>query len=103
MKLKNGESNESENENSELDESNDLATYMVKKINVGEDGIEIPTEIEHFSHEHDLKLSYEVENNKKCDGCVRAIFPPFYRCAKCNFFLHKSCIELPRKRRHPLH
>ena len=31
MKLKNGESSESENENSELDESNDLATYIVKK------------------------------------------------------------------------
>ena len=98
-----GESNELENEDLELDGSVDLATYMVKKIDVGEDGIEILIEIEHFSHEHDLQLSDEVENNKKCDGCLRAILPPFYRCAKCNFFLHKSCIELPRKRRHPLH
>ena len=31
MKLKNGESSESENENSEINESNDLATYIVKK------------------------------------------------------------------------
>ena len=103
LKLTDGESNELEIEDLELDGFVDLATYVVKKINVGEDGIEIPTKIKHFSHEHDLKLSYEVENNKKCDGCVRAIFPPFYRCAKCNFFLHKSFIELPRKRRHPLH
>ncbi|XP_075648601.1 uncharacterized protein LOC142619397 [Castanea sativa] len=103
LELTDGESNELENEDLELDGSVDLATYIVKKINVGEDGIEILTEIKHFSHEHDLKLSDEVENNKKCDGCVRAIFPPFYRCAKCNFFLHKSCIELPRKKRHPLH
>ena len=103
LKLTDGESNELEIKDLELDGFADLATYVVKKINVGEDGIEIPTEIKHFSHEHDLKLSYKVENNKKCDGCVRAIFPPFYRCAKCNFFLHRSCIELPRKRRHPLH
>ena len=32
-----------------------------------------------------------------------AILSPFYSCVKCNFFLHKSCIELPRKKRHPLH
>ena len=103
LKLTNGESNELEIEDLELDGSVDLATYKIKKINVGEDGIEISTEIEHFSHEHDLKLSNEVENNKKCDGCLRAILPPFYRCAKCNFFLHKSCIELPRTKQHPLH
>ncbi|KAK7846528.1 hypothetical protein CFP56_007846 [Quercus suber] len=63
----------------------------------------VPTEIEHFSHEHDLKLTNEVLNNKKCNGCVRDILPPFYNCAKCNFFLHKSCVELPKKKRHPLH
>ncbi|XP_030934530.1 uncharacterized protein LOC115959981 [Quercus lobata] len=103
LKLTDRESNELEIEDLELDGFVDLATYKVKKINVGEDGIEILTEIEHFSHEHDLKLSDEVENNKKCDGCIGAIFPPFYRCAKCNFFLHKSCIELSRKKRHPLH
>ena len=92
-----------EDDDLEFDESIDLVTYKVKKINVGEDGTEIATEIEHFSHEHDLKLTNEVLNNKKCNGCVRDILPPFYNCAKCNFFLHKSCVELPKKRRHPLH
>ena len=70
---------------------------------MGEDGIEIAIEIEHFNHEHDLKLTYEVQNNEKCNGCLRDIIPPFYSCAKCSFFLHKSCVELRRKRRHPLH
>ena len=93
----------SKNDDLELDGSINSKTYIVKKINVGEDGIEIATDIEHFSHEHDLKLTNEVENNKKCDGCLRVILPPFYSCTKCNFFLHKSCIELPRKKRHPLH
>ena len=37
-----------------------------------EDGTKIATEIKHFSHEHDLKLTDEVLNNQKCDGCIRA-------------------------------
>ena len=73
LELKEEESTESKamlkNENLELDESVDLATYKVKKINVGKDGTEIATEIKHFNHEHDLKLIYEVQNNGKCDGC----------------------------------
>uniref|UniRef100_A0A2N9EEA5 Phorbol-ester/DAG-type domain-containing protein n=1 Tax=Fagus sylvatica TaxID=28930 RepID=A0A2N9EEA5_FAGSY len=71
---------EFENEDSELDESVDLETYKVKKIILGEDGTEIATEIEHFTHEHDLKLTDEVLNHEKCDGCARAILPPFYSC-----------------------
>ena len=94
-----------ENEDPELDQSVESTTYEIKKIknNVGENGIEIATEIEHFSHEHDLKLIDEVQNNEKCNGCIRTIFPPFYSCAKCNFFLHKSCVELPKKKQHILH
>ncbi|KAF3964699.1 hypothetical protein CMV_011046 [Castanea mollissima] len=92
---------EEENEDSELNQS---ATYKVKNIKVGVDGTEIATEIQHFSHEHDLKLSDdEVLNNEKCNGCVQAIFPPFYSCVNCRFFLHESCAKLPRKKRHPLH
>ena len=97
MKLKDGESSESKNEDSELNESNDSATYIVKKVIVSEDEIEITKEIKHFSHEHDLKLIDEVKNNKQCNGCLQVILPPFYSCVKCSFFLHKSCIELPRK------
>ena len=92
-----------ENEDLELDQFVYLATYKVKKTTVGEDGIEIATEIEYFSHEHDLKYTYEILNNEKCNGCVQAILPPFYSCAKCSFFLHKSCVDLPRTKRHPLH
>ena len=71
--------------------------------NEGQELNEIATEIKHFSHEHDLKLTYEdVHNNEKCHGCVRSIFPPFYNCAKCSFFLHKSCANLPMTKQHPL-
>ena len=63
----------------------------------------IATEIKHFSHVHDLKLTDEIPNNTKCNGCVQYILPPFYSCTQCSFFLHKSCSELPKIKRHPLH
>ena len=87
----------------ELDESVDSATYTVKESKVGKDGTEIATEIIHFSHVHNLKLTNEVLTNKKCYGCVRAILSPFYGCAMCGFFLHESCAKLPNKIQHPLH
>ena len=92
-----------EDEDSEVDEFIDSAPYEVKESNVGEDKTQIAAEIKHFSHKHDLKLSDEVLNNQKCNGCVRAIFPPFYSCIDCSFFLHESCANLPNKKRHPLH
>jgi hypothetical protein len=99
-----GETEEIKNEDSELDESIDSVSYVVKKMKIREDNIEIPEEINHFSHQHDLKLTDELLNNEKCDGCMYPIFPHlFYSCAQCRFFLHKSCVELPRKKRHPLH
>ncbi|KAK7835651.1 hypothetical protein CFP56_023299, partial [Quercus suber] len=77
---------EAKNENSKLDQS---AAYKVKNIKVGADGTEIATEIQHFSHEHDLKLSDdEVLNIEKCDGCVQAIFPPFYTSFYMNLVLN---------------
>ncbi|KAF3973844.1 hypothetical protein CMV_002775 [Castanea mollissima] len=57
-----------ENEDSKLHQSVDSEICKVIKTAVGEDGIEIATEIEHFSHEHHLKLTDEVPNNKICDG-----------------------------------
>ena len=70
---------------------------------MGEDGAKIAIEIKHFSHKHDLKLTNEVPNNIKCNGCERDILPPIYCCTQCNFFLHKSCVELPKIKRQSLH
>jgi hypothetical protein len=78
--------------------------YVVKKSKLGEDKVEIAVEIKHFSHEHDLKLIDEqFDNDEKCDGCMWPIYPPFYICTSCTFFLHKSCVELLRKMSHLLH
>ena len=94
---------EDEDEDSEPDESVDLTTYKVKKFIERKDGTQIPSEIAHFSHDHDLKFVNEAQNNQKCNGCARDICPPFYSCVKCKFFLHESCAKLPKKKRHPLH
>ena len=88
-----------EDEVPELNESIDSAAYQVKKSEVGVDGTQIDTEIEHFSHKHDLKLIDEVLNDQKCNGCARALLGPFYSCSQCGFFLHKSCANLPKTMR----
>jgi hypothetical protein len=50
----------------------------------------------------------EFENDEKtqvivCSGCDKSVCGPTYKCSHCNFFLHKSCAELPREIHHPLH
>ena len=110
LELKEEESAESkamlENVDSKLDQSIDSEICKVIKTVVGEDGTQIAIEIKHFSHEHQLKLTDEVPNNKICNGCVRAILSPsFYSCVEsdCSFFLHISCTKLPKIKRHPIH
>ncbi|KAL4636793.1 hypothetical protein ACB092_03G034300 [Castanea dentata] len=105
LELKDGE-----NEDVELDQSIESAVaYKVKNIKVGEDGTKIATEIEHFSHEHDLKLIDErVHNNEKCNGyrmfwCRACSFLGYpgspdllcngfsYNCKTCDFDLDIQC------------
>ncbi|XP_038712991.1 uncharacterized protein LOC120006938 [Tripterygium wilfordii] len=67
----------------------------------------VEQEIEHFSHpRHKLILlqhddDHEIET--KCDGCMRLISCPFYRCLECDFSLHITCSKLPKQINHPLH
>ncbi|XP_021295998.1 uncharacterized protein LOC110425413 [Herrania umbratica] len=57
-------------------------------------------QIRHFSHPHMLTL---VEVGKgtdaeRCVGCGSFFRGPAYTCKQCpGFFLHKSCVELPRQ------
>ncbi|GLT63137.1 hypothetical protein SLA2020_357210 [Shorea laevis] len=73
-------------------------TCVLKKECCGEEVI--ATEIKHFSHLHSLVLSDEIKYDICCDGCIRSISTEFYHCAQCDYFLHKSCAELPGKTRH---
>ncbi|KAE8714627.1 hypothetical protein F3Y22_tig00110195pilonHSYRG00273 [Hibiscus syriacus] len=66
------------------------------------------TKIRHFSHVHDLILKVNpMEEHcdganlmeEYCDGCVLPVSYPFYHCSQCDFFLHKTCAELPLEKR----
>ncbi|PPR99143.1 hypothetical protein GOBAR_AA21515 [Gossypium barbadense] len=72
------------------------AFVVIKETRLGENDV-IPTEIKHLSHPHNLIFSNDVKDDKYCDGCVLFISSSVYHCAQCDFFLHKSCAELPKK------
>ncbi|XVE81874.1 hypothetical protein DITRI_Ditri15bG0101000 [Diplodiscus trichospermus] len=56
-------------------------------------------EINHFLHWDPLVLTEEGEINDEvvCLGCRNRLACPFYGCRYCNFYLHKSCAELPEE------
>ncbi|KAL9459250.1 hypothetical protein AB3S75_002608 [Citrus x aurantiifolia] len=61
--------------------------------------------LRHFSHRHILIL-HEIHKNGDdtfCHGCRRAIQGPTYGCTPCKFYLHKSCVDLPRQIHHQSH
>ncbi|KAK2976883.1 hypothetical protein RJ640_010806 [Escallonia rubra] len=71
----------------------------------------------HFSHPHDLTLNEVLRNlddgeteGAVCYGCLQPITAAghaFFSCDECrNFFLHKTCAELPQEieyAAHPTH
>ncbi|XVF75648.1 hypothetical protein PTKIN_Ptkin13bG0203800 [Pterospermum kingtungense] len=64
--------------------------------------------IKHFNHRHNLMLEDKIKEDstdRYCDGCMLSISTstPFYYCSQCNFFIHKSCAELPKINRHWFH
>ncbi|XP_017976577.1 PREDICTED: uncharacterized protein LOC18600247 [Theobroma cacao] len=82
-----------------FDES--ISFIVIKEVEF--EGHKIAKEIRHFSHVHDLALTGEIGDDKRCDGCMLSISTSSYGCSLCDFFLHKSCAELPREKHHWLH
>ncbi|GAB4846394.1 hypothetical protein Ancab_025399 [Ancistrocladus abbreviatus] len=60
--------------------------------------------IKHFSHPHALQ-EYEFQEQYRmvCDACTLGLSGAAYGCAKCDFYLHKSCFEAPRELVHGAH
>ncbi|MBA0780745.1 hypothetical protein Gotri_004808 [Gossypium trilobum] len=56
------------------------------------------TWIKHSWHQHILTLSGDIQDFKQCDGCLLPIVTSYYCCSQCDFFLHKTCAELPVKK-----
>ncbi|MFQ6644065.1 hypothetical protein Gotur_017504 [Gossypium turneri] len=86
---------ELEDMDEDLNEKSAFAVIKVSKL--GED-IVIASEIKHLNHQHNLVLSDDYEGYKVCDGCMLSISTLFYYCSQCEFFLHKSCAEAPKKK-----
>ncbi|KAF2293900.1 hypothetical protein GH714_005554 [Hevea brasiliensis] len=61
-------------------------------------------EIQHFLHEHTLKL-YENSDfdDLDCSGCGNSLSGQTYGCLGCEFFLHKYCAKLPQEMQHFFH
>ncbi|CAH8352541.1 unnamed protein product [Eruca vesicaria subsp. sativa] len=81
------------------EEEEDIEPYMVIDENT----------IQHFSHkEHYLRRIHGngivYEENKRCSACTHPIgLQSFYGCMDCDFSLHQSCAEFPKRIRHVLH
>jgi len=95
------EENEEEQSVTADDQFMEPSFRVVREIKHGDE--RIIEEIEHFSHQHNLILIDKVDDDLKCDGCMLPISTPFYSCASCNFFLDKTCIELPRRKKWQYH
>ncbi|PPS01592.1 hypothetical protein GOBAR_AA19074 [Gossypium barbadense] len=89
---------DSENPDELVEEPIESAITCVIEVNELGDA----TKIEHVSHEHCLVLGVMTQDDvdKHCDGCSLSILGSFYSCLQCNFFLHKSCADIPMKKHH---
>lgn len=71
----------------------------IKPFKVNEDGT-----ITHFAHEHNMRLNkdgFTLEESILCGACVRPIScNTFYNCSVCDFVLHETCVNLPKKKHH---
>ena len=62
--------------------------------------------VRHPSHIHPLRgHKAQVEEEISCSGCGLDLIGAAFKCTKseCDYFLHKSCFELPRESRHKSH
>ncbi|XP_010514676.1 PREDICTED: uncharacterized protein LOC104790594 [Camelina sativa] len=62
--------------------------------------------VRHPSHNHPLRgHKAQVEDEIICSGCDLDLIGASFKCTKseCDYFLHKTCFELPREIRHKSH
>ncbi|XAR54916.1 hypothetical protein NMG60_11030250 [Bertholletia excelsa] len=70
-----------------------------------EEDLDQDQSIQHFIHDHPLfpVECHDEEYKFSCSLCDEPIKGSIYVCAKCRFFVHKSCTALPRELHHPFH
>ncbi|XVF62918.1 hypothetical protein PTKIN_Ptkin09bG0047300 [Pterospermum kingtungense] len=66
-------------------------------------------ESQHFGHSHPLVFNESDQSNpnpiqeSNCARCGEVMSDPSFRCAECEFYLHKKCAEAPSRIHHPFH
>ncbi|XP_059302490.1 protein VACUOLELESS GAMETOPHYTES-like [Lycium ferocissimum] len=61
-------------------------------------------QIKHFSHPHALnKYDIQQYSETNCKVCGLQLVGSAYGCQSCQFYLHASCFDLPRKIQHGAH
>ncbi|KAJ0088734.1 hypothetical protein Patl1_32945 [Pistacia atlantica] len=97
----------------------DSINYGIIKMKIEDDSTATEMEIEKFSNAHchlkhishkqplvfneEEQQNYSYNKENSCFGCEELVLGPSYNCSQCNFFLHKTCAELPLKIKHPFH
>ncbi|XP_077246162.1 uncharacterized protein LOC143886065 [Tasmannia lanceolata] len=67
--------------------------------------VEIDQIINHFSHDHPLELSNLQQQSlttPSCSGCKLKVSGWIYTCKTCNYTLHITCSQMPRRISHPV-
>ncbi|RWR92913.1 putative protein binding protein [Cinnamomum micranthum f. kanehirae] len=60
--------------------------------------------LQHFSHAHPLQLcNLQPRDQTLCNGCKSPLTGSAYRCTPCNYYLHKTCTQIPNRIHHPSH
>ncbi|CAN6836287.1 unnamed protein product [Brassica oleracea] len=62
--------------------------------------------VRHPSHNHQLRIFKSQEGDEIiCSGCELDLIGQAFKCTKkdCDYFLHKSCFDLPRETKHKTH
>ncbi|KAJ4904227.1 Cysteine/Histidine-rich C1 domain family protein [Raphanus sativus] len=62
--------------------------------------------VRHPSHNHPLRIFKSQEEDEIiCSGCELDLIGQAFKCTKkdCDYFLHKSCFDLPRETNHKSH
>ncbi|XP_015078039.1 uncharacterized protein LOC107021834 [Solanum pennellii] len=58
----------------------------------------------HFSHSHNLNMyNFQHYSQTNCNVCGLQLVGSGYGCESCQFYLHASCFDLPRKIQHNAH
>ncbi|XP_057512816.1 protein VACUOLELESS GAMETOPHYTES-like [Actinidia eriantha] len=93
-----------ESESSSSSTQTKLSVHYDLEVDIQQESATNKREVKHFNHPHALcHYKLREENLIICTVCELGLVGPAYGCKDCNFFLHKSCLEIPLEIKHKSH